>query len=274
MNKGHCKDYNFRQKRIHRRNTWKTIKKSLIGAGKKINKCSVLYLSGAEDLDREVAVSLGFSPNNFISVEAHKETAILLKKKNVTTINGTINNVLQAVNRQFDVVFLDLCCGITENTYQTASELIVTNAVDFINGSCIYINLLRGRDGASNSVRDYISNLCINPFSKDNIKHRGFHFLMLMITRRSELERDVVNKHDATGYDFLPDIGCMKLDSYKSGKQYMDSLLIFSKNCDLFSFCGLYKKPKCKISGKINAAFAVQTMRRSGVLKPSPHKHR
>lgn len=274
MKAGVEKQYKFGQKNNWRRRVWNEAASRI--ADKK--SALVLYMPGPNDLDRPIALSKGFSNNNLIGIERHRETAKSLRQQKKNIVIGNAEQFLTGwdFTQQFDFIHFDFCCGLTENVIR-AVELAQLAAKP---GAPICVNLLRGREAKSGikqlqaelkEVDEMIVQRGMDSLFRGGIKHRG-HLLAYWLMARS---RDCVNRARSrlSHEDYLN--AMQQRDehlqnarplyfSYRSGLLIMDSFFAnFGLGC-----ANLHDHRLEKFRDKrLAAMWAVRTMRQKGILK-------
>ncbi len=170
-------DYKKGQKNTWRRQCWNEIAKRV----KDRKNAIVLYLPAEQDMDRRVAVSKGFSPDNMIAVDMREEVVEKLREENKLTICGRIEYAMFYVKPK--VIHMDLCSGFKQDLFVLLWSFIAGRYADFDSVFCI--NMMRGREhsesgqmlkimqaGVENSLSPYVGVLA-DPI-KWHRMHRGF----------------------------------------------------------------------------------------------------
>jgi len=108
---GAVMNYDFGPKRNWRRWVWNRIAERV----ENTRTSTVLYLAGAQDFDRAVALRHGFAPNNLIAAERHAPTLGNLRSSGVLAVDGEFKDVLNSLiaSRPVHVVYGDFCNGLT-----------------------------------------------------------------------------------------------------------------------------------------------------------------
>lgn len=293
---GADKDYKFGQKNNWRRRVWNEIARRVADR----RNALVLYLAGEQDLDRKVAVEHGFRPNNMIIVEKDKRVAACLRAEGKVVLNMSLNDALYAwpnESPEVAVVYADLCCGLQPDV--GALDDVMGEKPSFF-GAVALVNMLRGRDAASNDARQVGARFLPDEWQK----HRGCLMLVLeALTMLSvnkygneytygtktpwlDSSRELVPLHlgpfDAKDMHMFGQLWktlCVLPLSYNSGKNIMDSIVyqgVFSKDPALAR--EIFKKQSAartwptddSMRHQIRAALAVRTMRTSGRLAHAP----
>lgn len=179
-------DYNFSQKRHWRRSLWNCISDRI---PVKPSQALVLYLAGAKDEDRAIALQKGFSQHNLIAIERDEQSAAELKRRGVLTLVGDAFEHVHAwrPDRHIDVLVLDLCCGLTGPVSDAVLDMLTH---PHLQGSVIAINLLRGRDQSGNEVRDIAGRLMSKSIEGDKFEAMAAR---LGIVPTDELRQRVAN---------------------------------------------------------------------------------
>ena len=141
-------NYDFSQKRHWRRSLWNCIA-DRVQTPKR--DALVLYLAGALDEDRPVAIAKGFRGSNMIAIEHKQEAAMQLRSRGTLTLVGDAFEHALAWNhkRPVDVCVLDLCGGLTQ---RTAASIEVMLALPHFRRTVVAVNMLRGRDSTGNRL--------------------------------------------------------------------------------------------------------------------------
>lgn len=111
MSNGACMEYNFGQKKNWRRWAWnRVIERLRIPPAEAL----VVYLAGANDFDREVALQKGFKECNLIAVERDKKALSSLRSRGVLCVYGDFLDTLYSwpAHTTVHAVIGDLCCGL------------------------------------------------------------------------------------------------------------------------------------------------------------------
>lgn len=176
------KDYKFGSKNNWRRWCWNRISERMI---KPKPDCIVLYLAGAQDLDRPIAISHGFRAANLIAIERDGKSISMLREAGVLAINSDLESVCWSwAEPAVEVLYADFCCGLTPKIVGLLAMLPFLPAFQ---DTTIMINLLAGRElipvfGNDNLTRANLSGLHrgnaamnINLTSaKDFLSHCGY----------------------------------------------------------------------------------------------------
>lgn len=151
-----------------------------------LSNCTVVYLVGPDDLDRECAISKGLRSNNLIAVDVVESRVKAVRKDGGMAVNGSIQKVLCEWPKgwKIDALILDFCGGLTSDELLLPTLLPACLGVS--SKTVVAINLLRGRDAASNTLRNGTSYKGREPWRllaempgvgklpEDCGKHRGF----------------------------------------------------------------------------------------------------
>lgn len=149
---GHKTNYDFGNKNQWRRWKWNRIHELLTASGVKPRDAVVLYLAGKENLDVEVAQRHGFRQCNMIACDTNKDVVSQLRARGVICVNMDIFEAAKqwGDNPKIDVIDADLCRGLM------GGEMLHATTLPFgvgLGGCVLSINMLKGRDSASNRVR-------------------------------------------------------------------------------------------------------------------------
>lgn len=179
---GESFDYKFGNKNNWRRWSWNRVRALIEHPSKEI----VIYLAGAGDLDREVAIQKGFRGNNLIAVENDEAVLKTLRDKKVLTISGDLLDVLEAwptaSERSVGVIFADMMHGLEKDFCARFSQLFLHPA---FKKTVVVCNLMRGRDQSSKRLRDYmVASIRRNPSRLNGLSqlHRGVAFHSAVIS--------------------------------------------------------------------------------------------
>lgn len=174
---GSTKDYDFGQKNHWRRSLWNSILSRTEGSHKHL---PVLYLCGPQDLDRQIATSKGVPHQNLIAVDKRKMNSDRVRSEGHPAINADIAKLLQSwpATQPISAAVLDLCGGLTNIVCDLASA----HFRSVFSGSVVAINLLRGRDAASNDWRDRVAEIAHEEGIPVEHKNRSRMALMLYAT--------------------------------------------------------------------------------------------
>lgn len=268
-------DYNNGKKNHWRRQVWNDIASRV--ADKRSS--NVVYLPADRDLDRKVAVSKGFNQNRMYAVDFNTAIADRLSGQGKAAIAAPLLAALRnwGSAEKIDVLHADLCCGFTQDVHRL---LFMVDAHPAIRaGAVILINLQRGREtGIANG---YMKKL-IDP-GED--KHRGravFSAVLYQYIGRYHQAKgiDISDAAEVDRYgmfdalsESLQSRANAQFYSYVSKRVVMDTV-VYTKpvECSLqprdFNAIQRYADPGLRRS--IAAKRAIQTMRNSGTLKPSP----
>lgn len=105
----------------------------------------ILYLPGSTDLDRDEALRRGFKPADLIAIERDPEVARSLRERGVTTIRGSLNDVLESWPPHVPIAALlaDLQCGF-DPWVERLAEICAQHPA--MAEAVVVANLQRGRD--------------------------------------------------------------------------------------------------------------------------------
>ncbi len=179
---GAVMNYDFGPKRHWRRWVWNRIAEKVDA---KHSLC--VYLAGANDYDRPVAIAKGFRGGNLVAVERDAVTRDLLRERGVLTIDADFISAVDAaaLGRRVDVVLADLCCGLRWEAIEAALRWF---CLPNLRNATFAFNLMRGRDPETNEMRASITHL----FPAKREIHRGkllLHRFDRRVLRRGHLHR-------------------------------------------------------------------------------------
>lgn len=134
--------FKFKTKDHWRRWIWNQYKNRLGMLGCSARNSIVVYLAGPEDLDRDIAISKGFSAHNLIAVDTDQNVVRQLRNRGVLAIQGNLSEVISSWPPHIPIHILhaDFCA-----TYPTIQRF-VTSAIHSPFVFVFGINCLRGRD--------------------------------------------------------------------------------------------------------------------------------
>jgi hypothetical protein len=117
-------------------------------------QATVLYLVGPHDYDREAALKKGFSNQNLIAVDTCRQYVKNVREQKNLAIQGRLQDVLAMwpEDWKIDAVVADFTCGLDQQLIEFQMALISSQAVT-LGKTVVAINLQRGRDANSNSLR-------------------------------------------------------------------------------------------------------------------------
>lgn len=224
----------------------------------------MVYLAGQNDFDSEIAKEKGFNINNLIAVDYNRKTTQRLRSSKRLTVCGDIMDVVEAwpITKKINVLILDFCCGLFTSIVEF---LLKIPHFPQLSDSVIVINLLRGRDAQTNTIRQ---NLGGQRF-KGLEKHRGRQALLIYVVELTEIihkQKYGVSTRGHHGSQMVIQTGqeCIirtlpRLHSYKSDSgQWFDSAVFV--NPILIS--DPVRQPHSKdIAQQISAILAIRTMR-------------
>jgi len=175
---GHAHDYGFGQKNNWRRWAWNRLAERIDVPAR---DAIVLYLAGAEDRDRRIALERGFRPDNLIAIESHASTLREIRRKRTLCIHGDFWATVYSWPRHIPIhgIIGDFCCGLDHNTGSKIMGLIAFKPTLSVAAA---FNFLRGRDPSSSEVRAAAQQLitAMSVFDVDSPKHRGAQIASLM----------------------------------------------------------------------------------------------
>jgi len=197
---------------------------------------TAIYLVGPEDLDRQVAIAKGFRNENLIAIDVEKENIARVRKAGGIGVCCDIADAILAWQQeQIDIVMADFCGGISTNLWRLLHSMIISQNVG--GHSVLCVNMLRGRDGQSNQLREdlwnYLQSMnpqirkcCLGNNGKDRAKILFAILLDLyayMLRRCGCTEREVVK----IGMRYVK---CRSIYHYRANGQSMawfDSLVTY-----------------------------------------------
>jgi hypothetical protein len=265
MTTGSTKNYRFGQKNNWRRTVWNEVLRRTDGR-EKVEP--ILYLSGPEDIDRDIARSKGVPDGNLIAIDRDPDNVTSVRSMQHPAVHGDIQEVLASwpVSRPVCAVLMDFCGGLTMDAvdvYDLLERRPLRNAV-------MMINMQRGRDAWSNSLRSQIGGKSHDMFDMLTAistwsygpegppgpvdmgdKHRGLNWLVFhsMDAWQNSAKAGLIDKIRATpGYQdgFEDAIGMAwsgqyfkaadpQFYSYKSGVLTFDSVVCLNPFATLFN---------------------------------------
>lgn len=141
MSTGAERSYDESQKRHYRRTAWNAIRDRLYVP---VKDAVVLYLAGARDEDREVALDKGFRAENLIALERDRRALESLRNLRVNTINASVFEVVYSWwGQDVHAVHFDLCCGFTQ---EVRDIVAILSFMPSFPAAVLSFNLLRGRE--------------------------------------------------------------------------------------------------------------------------------
>lgn len=271
-------DYKFQEKEKWRHWVWGN-------AFERLNPFNsvVLYLAGAQDLDRQVALQYGFQDYNLIAVENDKKSIKELRKKGVNVIEGNIIDVISCWEGKpkIDFVNFDFTNGLNWDKIRLVCPVLLSNIFPSIR--CFVFNIMRGRDKFAGDMRKekaYIFNRQYRKFvlKKINLeksfieskfKHRGILLLFwLSICSFKLIEGIRVDKRDLKSLLGYSRIFNPKIYSYKNENNTVFDCLYININWgnnillhNVDDLSNLKLKEKNKLKSRIAAAKAIRTMK-------------
>lgn len=260
---GKDKNYKHGRKNQWRRWAWKEIAKRVDNR----KKAKVLYLAGAKDLDRAVAVKKGFSPNNLYAVDNSEQVVKKLKRKGCLAIQGNAVDIIESAGDFFDVLFLDFCSGFTPDILRLID---IINSGGCSNGKVVLVNLQRGRDKWVKYVRGILAKYA-GTFYEEYTDRSGLFYALMMFSKIVREGIDPNTKECGKVEKYIDAAGKLRprFRSYKGNKVTMDTIVftvshIFREK----EGRGLHRS-SCG-TRTLTALKAVSTMRSQGTLPPSP----
>jgi len=288
--------YKFGQKNNWRKWAWNRAKEIISQGGVLPKNANIMYLAGMQDLDRAVATSKGFNPNNMIAVDINSRVVNHAREKKCLAVKSDLNSAIAAIsllNKKIDVLVCDLCCGLTTQIKELIdllsrgciyNENTMLNSYPLSDSAAIIINLLRGRDAGE--VLDLYAGI--------QDRHRGkmvYSYYVRML--RQTTEKDIIKHHgsrdnfvsfckncgmgDGKNFEGLLDYWIQRttigerfcFNSYSTNNAKMDSV-VFKYLSPINGACPETKKEITEAKRSIASVFAIQTMKKAGKLKPCP----
>jgi hypothetical protein len=117
---------------------------------------TVAYLCGPDDLDRHVALQLGYLPENLLAIDKNAANIDSVRRNGGTGISCDLSKfLLSASGFHVDILLADFTWGITSNFFEFLISMFASDVIS--DDTVVVINLLRGRDSHSNFLRDLIA---------------------------------------------------------------------------------------------------------------------
>jgi hypothetical protein len=265
-------DYKFGPKNNWRRWAWNRVTERL---GCLPKDAVVIYLAGAQDLDRNVALERGFLNWNLIACESSTRVVQALRDQRVLTIHGDLFETLLAWPHDVRVaaVIGDFCGGLST---KMLCRILQLDILPHLRCAVLCFNWLRGRELDSQGLRELGELPSVG-------RHRGQQFWHM------------ARMHWAQGAEILSPDDWMRLDaetwrqierrsqyidkhcspcfhSYRSGAQVFDSIVyrnlwsIIKDDHSAWESARSYSQKQ--LGGgrrrKVAATLAHRTMRRTG----------
>lgn len=209
---------------------------------RRLSTKTVLYLVGPDDRDRPKALDRGFLGHNLIAVDLLQERVDAVRKAGGLAIRGSLQMILSNWPKDWpiDVIDGDFCSGLVEDVATLACCLRVCAGMH--PDTVVSLNLMRGRDPASNSTRDNIAR--IGHFLRQSLggssnlnmkKHRGINWIAHLMWHFGSMihgsvengrYRDVLMDEDLVD-DLINELWMPHFWSYRSktSRQYFDSVV-------------------------------------------------
>lgn len=194
---GEAMNYKFGQKNHWRRTIWNAISDRLQVPAK---DAVVLYLGGKTDLDRQIALSKGFRPENMLFIDRSKKVVDGQRGAGHLAIAADFFQAVHSLPRSLEasVVFGDFCSGMSPDTLdKVCGSLWLKNT----HAAVFAFNFLRGRDPSwcqwSNAARD----LWGSP--SGGTKHRGrqlIDWVLLTLTLQTHPWFEYDDRNDGWGF--------------------------------------------------------------------------
>lgn len=211
---------------------------------RRLSEKTVLYLVGPNDHDRRRAMARGFANHNLIAVDMVQERVDEVRMAGGLAVCGSLQQVLLnwPHDWQIDVVDADLCSGVVSDVMELPECLLFCPA--FKADSVMSINLMRGRDSASNKVREMLKRF--RGLSIADMKHRSSTWLINLMHRCLALHLQVNGgAYSVANNEFMLEFfqtRSPRTNSYKSktSGQWFDSV-VHRWSCDI-EICGDWKR--------------------------------
>lgn len=220
-----------------RRNIWNRIVERLAVPAR---DAVVLYLAGASDLDRSVALSKGFRDANLIAVDRDMSKVSFLRRRGNLCLKGDFFDVVRSVSIPVHVIHADMCGGLSNNM---RDHVALWACLPNTKNAVVCANMCRGHDAQSNEWRNFLR--ANNPDRNDaDFKHRGkllhTHSLMiaaLMLADAIKVENGKLAFSPKPGFEDVQKLiyenACVQYEhvtqawthSYRSGNLYFDSVV-------------------------------------------------
>src|SRR5262245_6970562 len=170
---GSTRDYRAGRKNNHRRWGWNQV----IGMCNGLEKTwPIIYLTGPQDFDRDIAIGKGVPPTNLIGVDYFSRNVNRVRRHGGVAICDDVLRVLGAwpADRPVAAVVLDFCSGLE---WPLLVNLVrVLHRIPF-RDAVLWANFLRGRDASSNRWRAVLQEELGTSYSAS----RGRQFFLLMV---------------------------------------------------------------------------------------------
>lgn len=137
---------------------------------------TVLYLAGPDDGDRPHALKRGFAHENLIALDRCRTVVNKVRGRGVVAINADLCDSVSHWPHDWtlDVIVADFTCGFGKTAESLLQALLSSAAVT--DRTVIAINLLRGRDGISNEMREWLCDELL-----DETKNRAVLWLTALL---------------------------------------------------------------------------------------------
>lgn len=293
---GSIKDYHYGTKNNWRRTVWNELLRRANGREK---TDPIVYLSGPQDYDRQIATQKGVPDLNLIGIDKSSANVRRLKSQAKLAIDADVVDVIRAwpVHRRVAGVLLDFCSGLEDRLWMPLMNCISREP---FHESVVALNFMRGRDPSSNLMRSTLDRCVIDHRTHSMIDISVFlgfpHVKCMTDLSRSPKNRALMwffgcfalSTHDdnderfseASGLAFLELTKPMFL-SYKSGMLTFDTVIFRPFTTVDFPVVGWTNLPNRKgmenilsamhprndeIARRIIATLAVRTRRESELV--------
>jgi hypothetical protein len=171
-------NYKFGTKANWRRWQWNRIVERLAVP---VRDAVVVYLAGPEDLDRPVALSKGFRPDNLIAVDRDGDVVKQLRMNGTLAINATLMEsvVWFPPTKQIDAVVADYMGGFSASAGVDFLRMAKTPQA---RRAVFAVNLMHGRESSFRETRKLLSNMiCDAGGDEDDKLHRGLYCVLFLM---------------------------------------------------------------------------------------------
>lgn len=243
-------NYAFAQKDHWRRYVWNQLRDRV-----KVHPrdAVVIYLAGAQNLDREVAIKKGFHANNLIAVDSDKEVVTALRGSGQLAIHGDIHSVLfnWPSHTPASAVILDYCGGVSSPRVGGIVSFLLRRQSA---GCIVAVNALRGRDDIA-----WVRSIAAKGAEK--FRHRGeiFHGMTIRSLVEYAASQGLPEKDWDKWFYGSAAVSSPVLHSYKSGTQVFDSCVF--KNPLPEEYLAAEEPDSPALSRQISAVLAHRTRR-------------
>lgn len=262
MSNGASKEYKFGQKNNWRRTIWNEIAARV----DKRKSAVCMYLAGAEDHDRAVAVSKGFDDRNLIAVEREQSVSSKLRGAGVLTVCADLSDALIAWpdGKRIDVIFGDLCGGLHDNFVTVLCGALQRQAFQ---KTIFAFNLLRGRDPFGAKAIALGRGIDANEKHRGRLLYRNVETILLCLVWNEIGKVEIASEKDLAEWNSWK-ARCREhlrpvFFSYKSGALVFDSVVFNGFHGENGFISGALKEKHAasKVRRRIAAVLAHRTMR-------------